>query len=75
MNTSPGKKRLMGMNTFAPTVVAPDRSKIVEDLASQNRVRNLARFLGFDAQVVAEGLVEAVQRDVLRECETLRMTA
>lgn len=35
----------------------------VGGLARRNRVRELALFLGMDAGVVAEGLVEAVERD------------
>ncbi len=32
-------------------------------LAHRERVRELARFLGLEAETIAEGLVDAVERD------------
>ena len=38
------------------------RTEVVE-LVRREKVRELASFLGLDAVIVAEGLVDAVQRD------------
>jgi hypothetical protein len=43
--------------------VPPDRRTVVIGLAHRERVRELARFLSLDAESIAEGLVEAIDRD------------
>jgi hypothetical protein len=43
--------------------VPPDRRTVVIGLAHRERVRELAKFLGLDAETVAEGLVDAIDRD------------
>ena len=43
--------------------VPRERRSVVVGLAHRERVRELAKFLGLDAESVAEGLVEAVDRD------------
>lgn len=52
------------MNTNAPLRVVAEQEAVVAELAASNRVRELANFLGLDAESVAEGLVEAVGRDL-----------
>jgi hypothetical protein len=54
------------MNAITPANVSLTRREVVDGLADRNRVRELASFLGLDAESVAEGLVEAVQRDLSR---------
>lgn len=45
-------------------------------LAHRERVRELARFLGLDAESIAEGLVDAVDRDpALRQSAYLHRAA
>jgi hypothetical protein len=53
------------------SLVPPDRRTVVVGLAHRERVRELARFLGLDAESVAEGLVEAVDRDPALRQSTL----
>lgn len=56
--------------------VPPDRQTVVIGLAHRERVRELGRFLGLDAEVIAEGLVEAVDRDpALRQSAYLHRAA
>jgi hypothetical protein len=56
--------------------VPPDRRTVVIGLAHRERVRELARFLSLDAESIAEGLVEAVDRDpALRQSVYLRRAA
>ena len=56
--------------------VPPDRRTVVVGLAHRDRVRELAKFLGLDAESVAEGLVDAVDRDpVLRQSTLLHRAA
>jgi len=59
------------MDTQAPIRAAAEQEAIVAGLAASVRVRELANFLGLDAEAVAEGLVEAVQRDLADGRETL----
>jgi hypothetical protein len=64
------------MDRFTLVRVPPDRRTIVIGLAHRERVRELARFLGLDAESVAEGLVEAVEQDVsLRRTTLLHIAA
>jgi hypothetical protein len=45
-------------------------------LAHRERVRELARFIGLDAEAIADGLVEAVDRDpALRQSAYLHRAA
>jgi hypothetical protein len=39
------------------------RRTLVAEVGSRQNVRELARFLGLDANIVAEGLLEAAERD------------
>jgi hypothetical protein len=54
----------MNVNAITPTDVSLNRREVVDELADRNRVRELASFLGLDAESVAEGLVEAVAREM-----------
>ena len=66
----------MDMERTSPVRTAPDRETAVVGLAHRERVRELARFLGMDAESVAEGLVEVVDRDpALRQSTHLRHAA
>ena len=66
----------MGMERISHVRVAPDRRTVVVGLAHRERVRELARFLGMDAESIAEGLVDAVDRDpALRQSAYLRHAA
>jgi hypothetical protein len=60
------------MNTLAPTQVAPDRYAMVAELSTQSRIRGLANFLGLNAESVAQGLVEAIERDRDHQHELLQ---
>ncbi len=60
------------MDSNALMRMATEQEAIVAELAASQRVRELANFLGLDAESVAEGLVEAVQRDVTGAGETLQ---
>jgi hypothetical protein len=51
--------------------VPPDRRTVEIGLAHRERVRELAKFLGLDARSVAEGLVQAVERDASLKRSTL----
>jgi hypothetical protein len=51
--------------------VPPDRRTVEIGLAHRERVRELAKFLGLDAGTVAEGLVQAVERDASLRRSTL----
>jgi hypothetical protein len=51
--------------------VPPDRRTVEIGLAHRERVRELAKFLGLDAGMVAEGLVQAVERDASLRRSTL----
>jgi hypothetical protein len=53
----------MGMDRFTLERVPQERRPAVVGLADRERVRELAKFLDLDAGSVAEGLVEAVERD------------
>lgn len=53
----------MDMERISRVRVPPDRRTVVVGLAHRERVRELARFLGLDAESVAEGLVDVVERD------------
>ncbi len=64
--------RLGDMDSNALMRMATEQEAIVAELAASQRVRELANFLGLDAESVAEGLVEAVQRDVTGAGETLQ---
>lgn len=56
--------------------VPPDRRTVVVGLSHRERVRELARFLGLDAEAVAEGLVDAIDRDpALRQNALLHRAA
>jgi hypothetical protein len=44
-------------------LVRQRRAATVSELSGRRRLRNLAAFLDCDASALAEGLVEAVQRD------------
>jgi hypothetical protein len=55
--------RIENMERITLVRVPPDRRTVVIGLTHRERVRELAKFLGLDAESVAEGLVEAVERD------------
>jgi hypothetical protein len=55
--------------------VPPDRRTVVIGLTHRERVRELAKFLGLDAESVAEGLVEAVHQDPSLRWNTLNRRA
>ena len=55
--------RLEGMERITLVRVPPARRAAVIGLAHRERVQELAKFLGLDAESVAEGLVEAVEQD------------
>lgn len=56
--------------------VPPDRRTVVIGLAHRERVRELARFLGLEAEAIAEGLVDAVEHDpALRDSSHLHRAA
>jgi hypothetical protein len=55
--------RSVDMNRNSPVRQEWRRRSDLVELASRQKVRELAVFLGLDAGVVAEGLVDAVQRD------------
>jgi hypothetical protein len=65
--------RSSGMNAITPTNVPVNRREVADGLADRNRVRKLAMFLGLDAESVAEGLVEAVRRDMSRSGDAHRL--
>ena len=66
----------MDMERISLVRVPPDRRTVVVGLAHRERVRELARFLGLDAESIAEGLVEAVDRDpALRQSTYLHHAA
>jgi hypothetical protein len=56
----------MSATITTPTDVKLNRRAVVDGLADRNRVRELAVYLGLDSDSVAEGLLEAVRRDVTR---------
>jgi hypothetical protein len=59
------------MERFTLVRVSPDRRTVEIGLAHRERVRELAKYLGLDAGTVAEGLVQAVERDPLLRRSTL----
>lgn len=66
----------MDMERISLVRVPPDRRTVVVGLAHRERVRELARFLGMDAESIAEGLVDAIDRDpALRLSSYLRHAA
>ena len=66
----------MDMERTSHAQVATDRHTVIAGLAHRERVRELARFLGMDAESVAEGLVEVLDRDpALRHSTNLRHAA
>jgi hypothetical protein len=68
--------RLEDMERISLVRVPPDRRTVVVGLAHRERVRELAKFLGLDAESVAEGLVDAVDRDpALRQSTYLHRAA
>lgn len=68
--------RIENMERISLVRVPPDRRTVVIGLAHRERVRELARFLSLDAESIAEGLVEAVDRDpALRQSAYLHRAA
>lgn len=68
--------RIEEMERISLVRVPPDRRTVVIGLAHRERVRELARFIGLDAEVIADGLVEAVDRDpALRQSAYLHRAA
>lgn len=66
----------MDMERTSHIRIAPDRRTVVVGLAHRERVRELARFLGMDAESVAEGLVDVIDRDpALRHSAALHHAA
>ena len=66
----------MDMERISQIRVPPDRRTVVVGLAHRERVRELARFIGMDAECIAEGLVDVVDRDpALRQSAYLRHAA
>lgn len=63
--------RLEDMERISLVRVPPDRRTVVVGLAHRERVQELAKFLGLDAESIAEGLVEAVDRDPALSQSTL----
>jgi hypothetical protein len=41
-----------------------ERATLTVDVGRRKNVRELASFLGLDAKVIAEGLIDAVERDL-----------
>ena len=69
--TFPEITRIEDMERISLVRVSPDRRTVVVGLAHRERVQELARFLGMDAESIAEGLVEAVDRDPALSQSTL----
>lgn len=68
--------RVEDMERISLVRVPPDRRTVVIGLAHRERVRELARFIGLDAEAIADGLVEAVDRDpALRQSAYLHRAA
>ena len=68
--------RIEDMERISMVRVPPDRRTVVIGLAHRERVRELARFLSLDAESIAEGLVEAIDRDpALRQSAYLHRAA
>jgi hypothetical protein len=68
--------RIEDMERISLVRVPTDRRTVVVGLAHRERVRELARFLGLDAESIAEGLVEVVERDpALRQSAYLHRAA
>ena len=68
--------RIEDMERISLVRVPPDRRTVVVGLAHRERVQELAKFLGLDAESIAEGLVEAVDRDpALRQSTLLHRAA
>lgn len=68
--------RIEEMERISLVRVPPDRRTVVIGLAHRERVRELARFIGLDAEAIADGLVEAVDRDpALRQSAYLHRAA
>jgi len=55
--------RLENMKDISLVQRKDDRGVFIARLAERERVRDLASFLGIGSQAIAEGLVEAVERD------------
>jgi hypothetical protein len=55
--------RLRAMERNDPVRQEWKRRTLVAEVGSRQNVRELARFLGLEANTVAEGLVEAAERD------------
>jgi hypothetical protein len=74
--TFPAMMREKDMERISLVRVPPDRRTVVVGLAHRERVMELAKFLGLDAESIAEGLVEAVDRDpALRQSTLLHHAA